>query len=182
VDNATRKGEQARELANRQILTLEKQVQAMEVSVKVMTEDRRRLEQEKDDVERSHRMLQAQCEDQYEAFENLAESEAMIRTSMEDLELRFHRATIENMSILTKLKAAFKALYGQLKKLKQTPVMEMPGATPEEQASMDAEFSGACTLCVAICPDHFFLFYHCFFPFTPFLSSFSFPHFFLSPL
>lgn len=141
VEAATRKGEQARELASRQIMTLEKQVQAMEVSMKVMSEDRRRMEQEKDDVERVHRQLQAQCEDQCEAFENLAESEAMIRTSMEDLELRFHRATVEHMSILTKLKAAFKALYAQLKRLKQTPAVEMPGATPEEQASMDAESS-----------------------------------------
>lgn len=139
MENATRKAEQARELANRQVLTLEKQIQAMEVSLKAMTEDRRRMEQEKDDVERLHRQLQAQTEDQAESFEELVEREAMLRVGMEDLELKFHRTTLEHMTLMTKLKAAFKMLYAQLKRLKQTPIAQMPDATPEEQASMEAE-------------------------------------------
>lgn len=141
--NAQAKIDQSRDQFKRQTLSLEKQVDAFELSTKRLTEERRKLEQQKDDLERTNRVLQTQCEEQSEMCELLLEKEAVTRLGLEDLEVNFHRAKLEHESSVIKLKAAFKLLYAQVVKLGQSPAIQLPDATTEELAEMDAERPGA---------------------------------------
>lgn len=141
LSNMTTKHEQSRDQFKRQTVSLEKQVDAFELTVKRMTDEKRNLEQQKDNLERSNRVLQTQCEEQAEICEILVEKEAVARLGMEDLEVGFHRANLTHQTAIIKLRAAFKLLYVQLRKLGHAPSIELPDATPEEQTELQAEGS-----------------------------------------
>jgi len=66
---------------------LERQLEAKDKAMQTLRADNRRLEQDKDRMEASLRVLEATCEEHASSLESSVESEAMLRTCLEDKEL-----------------------------------------------------------------------------------------------